>query len=438
MKFITSPKRYYKGTHRVISPEQTKKIGLKKIKSSGLEVFKKIIRIDMHDILGIPVYAAIHNNKFNNSNQPSWGKGVTASAAYVSSMMERAERYSASDAGQWAQEIVYASFKDINRQAAISRWDFVPCNLQRKLYTKSEINKQIFPWVKCFSLSRNKEVFVPANLVYLKSDWCQNDFSDTTGLAAGNNIEEAVLHALCEIIERHLEDTIHWNRLRAPLIDNESINKGELKKIIRRFTQKNINLHLSYLTGDFKIPAIRAFAYPKEGPYIKSASFYYSIGVHPDKTVAAMRALTELAQSRACALYKIKNKYIKIGKSGKFPSEFRYFLGEIIRESNKLCFDNIPSYDNGDLVKDIKFIIDLLHAKGCEIIVKDLTHPLMGIPTVRVLVQGLQPGILGIGIANLNHKAARLSAHLKYQYFFVNNIKNITLWDDRVSLSKLS
>jgi len=425
----SSPKTYYKGTHRTISPEETKRIILKKIRHSNLPIYEKIIRIDHLDKIGIPVYAVIHSNRFNNSRLPSWGKGLTDDLAYVSGLMERVERYSASDIYVRRKEIIYSEFKGIKDERMISRWDLIPCNLQRKLYSKKEIDKQVRPWVRCFSLTKNKNVLIPANLIFFKADGCKDDFSDTTGLASGNNIEEAILHGLCEVIERHLQDVIHWNKIKVPSINIESICDYDLKRIITKIQSKGmITLHLSYLTSDFKIPVIRVFGYPKKGPYLGSFGFYTSVGVHPDKKIALARALTEFVQARVSGLYRIKNKYDKVYKFKVFPYNIYNFFNDIIGEDT-LPFDKIVSYKNKDILEDIELIINILHSKGCEIIVKDLTHPKIGIPTVRVLVKGLQPGIFGIGIVDLNHKAARISKYLDYYSYLQKNIQNITLTD---------
>ena len=62
-------------------------------------------------------------------------------------------------------------------------------------------------WVHGYDLIEEVEKLVPLNAVvcpYLPLD-ANSAILDTSsnGLASGNNIEEAVCHALCEIVERH-------------------------------------------------------------------------------------------------------------------------------------------------------------------------------------------------------------------------------------------
>lgn len=423
----SSLKTYYKGTHRIISPQETKTGILKKIRYSKLPIYEKIKKIDRLDKIKIPVYAVIHNNKFHNCRLPSWGKGMTDDLAFVSALMERVERYSSSDVDARSGEIIYSDFESIKAQGAVSRWDLVPCNLQRKFYSKKEINRQKGPWVKCFSLTKKTDIFIPANLVFFNSGICKDDFSDTTGLASGNSIEEAVLHGLCEIIERHLQDTVHWNKIKIPAIDIGSVDDPGLRKLMDRFSSNGIKLHLSYLKSDFRIPVIRVFGYSEKPPYFGSYSFYTAIGVHPDKKVALSRALTEFAQSRVTGIYRIKYKNEKIQKFKFFPDSIYNFFNDPVDWKNVLSFKEIVNFENKDILKDIESIIDTLRITGCEVFIKDLTHPRINIPTVRVLVSNMQPGIFGIGIIDLNHKVARVSKHLNYYKYLIRNIKKIEL-----------
>ena len=444
MQLHSSKKLFFDGTHRAVAPKETKKRILKEIKRSQLPIYDKIIDISGYNKAKVPIYAIAHSKRFgkcklpgwkctgtccSNCRLPSWGKGLTDDAALVSGLMERVERYVASDITARENEIIFSDLYSLKKKGAMSRWDFVPCNLQRKLYTKKEIDKQARPWVRCFSLTKNKDVFIPTNLIFFNSDWCKDDFSDSTGLASGNTFEEAIVHALCETIERHQEDVVLWNRIKVPTISIESIKDRDLIKLIKDIQVKEgLEVYISYLTGPFKIPVIRVFAYPRKPPYFLDLSYYSTIGVHPDKRVALSRALTELIQSRVSLLYRNEKNYDhdKVYSSNYFPHEMLSFFTTTISD-RVISFDEIKSYENKDILDDIKLITNILHNLGSEVIIKDLTHPQIDIATVRVLITGLQPGIFGICIIDLNHKAARITPHLHYYNYLKKNIKNIEL-----------
>lgn len=252
-----------------------------------------------------------------------------------------------------------------------------PCSLQsaaqiffkrRNRQSDSGLDKMLFSIEK-------KYVFVPANLVYFKSDWCTNDFSDTTGLASGNNIEEAILHAMCEVIERHVEDLVCWNRIKVPTVDIATISTHDTKKIINHLSSIGLKLKFSYLNIGFNIPVIRVFAYlEKTQVYPSSYSFYTSVGAHPNKDIAMLRALTEFAQTRASIFYKFKNKFDKITFCKQMPRHIFDFFSETI-DNKRIGFDEVQSHSNNDILSDINLIIKILDKNGHEVIIKDLTHP---------------------------------------------------------------
>ena len=60
------------------------------------------------------------------------------------------------------------------------------------------------PWYEGFDIISNEEIFVPAHAVFhpLPPRFLGPFRTSTNGLASGNTFEEAVFHALSEVIER--------------------------------------------------------------------------------------------------------------------------------------------------------------------------------------------------------------------------------------------
>ncbi len=409
-KTLKKSKKYFLvGNHRTVNPKKTYAVVTEAIKRAQLPIWDNIERIDSFDILGLPVFAVIHQDIFHNSKTPNWGKGPTEILAQVSGMMERVERYSASDVNK--KILKFDRFNNLKKRA-ISRWDLVPCNLQRSLYTKAELDDKKIYWENCFSLTTGDEVFIPANLVYFLPVPELKDFSYTAGLAAGNSIEEAIIYALCELIEHHLEELYYRNKIKSSTIDLKSIENQEIKKMVESYVSNDMELCLSYTNLNFGIPVVRAFAFPKNGPYLNSYGFYAAMGVHPDKDVAITRALTELAQFRSAAIYAKENGMEKISLSEKKPQHIFDFFSSIIDSKKKIHYNQIKNYALDDMKDEIEMLTNILENKGCEVIFKDLTHPILKIPVVRVIILGLQPGIFGSGIIDLDHPAARISEQL--------------------------
>ena len=62
----------------------------------------------------------------------------------------------------------------------------------------------VLPWVEGWDIANDKPVLVPAQAVFhpLPRNFRQIFRTSTNGLASGNTREEAIFHALCEVIER--------------------------------------------------------------------------------------------------------------------------------------------------------------------------------------------------------------------------------------------
>src|SRR5512133_2140871 len=81
--------------------------------------------------------------------------------------------------------------------------------------------------------------------------------SNTNGLASGNNMEEAVLHGLCEVIERDAWSLCEGRRrINADL----ELDIPEVQRIARMFTDKGIELHFKDMTSDIGLPVIAVAA----------------------------------------------------------------------------------------------------------------------------------------------------------------------------------
>jgi len=68
------------------------------------------------------------------------------------------------------------------------------------------VMRQSVAWVKGVELNSNQETWVPAIAVfhpYVSKMDLPLFRTSTNGLACGNNLEEAVLHGLCEVVERN-------------------------------------------------------------------------------------------------------------------------------------------------------------------------------------------------------------------------------------------
>ena len=118
-------------------------------------------------------------------------------------------------------------------------------------------------WVRGWSLTRGREVFVPAVLTYLNfpvrtpSEQFVNPIS--TGTAAHSDLREAVLGGLLEVIERDSIALTWLQRLRLPAVAVDPDTLGEVAAEYHRVgTSTELETHLFDATTDYGVPTLYA------------------------------------------------------------------------------------------------------------------------------------------------------------------------------------
>ena len=156
-------------------------------------------------------------------------------------------------------------------------------------------------------------------------------------MASGNVIEEAICHALCEVVERDaaslseftssafqyhilrtIENSFIQNGIKLKTIESKkfiddngiysdvnlnNIDSEQIKYLLKRFENCQITLNIKNITSNLGIPTFIAssvewinhdYGYLVEGH-----------GTHPDSRIALIRAITEVSQSRA-VIFKVQ------------------------------------------------------------------------------------------------------------------------------------
>jgi ribosomal protein S12 methylthiotransferase accessory factor len=356
--------------------------------------------------VGLPVFKVNCKNRHNE-----WGKGASEEQSKASALMERVERFS-SIAGNWENPPIIKDKKFSEIAEAISYWDFVPCNLNRALWTKEKMDALPMDWVKVFSLRDKKEKFVPAQFVFL--GYPQKNYLDytcSTGLAAGNTLEEAATQALCEILERHFLHTLSLNGEKTAVIDLDSAQNPELKKILKNLQERGFQIVANNFSGGWNVCTVSVLLFhpEEEGIFEKKYSTKYGTAVDPE--VALIRAITEVAQNRAAFL---SEKKVPVEKEEKERIKKEILIAYQERTENlpQISIQALPNISQNDFQKDLEKLTAEIAAQGYDVLFFDLTHPVLQIPAVRMIIPGLQPNFLLLGREILD-KRSRISQHLK-------------------------
>jgi ribosomal protein S12 methylthiotransferase accessory factor len=234
-------------------------------------------------------------------------------------------------------------------------------------------------------------------------------------------MEEAICHALCEVIERdavsiaefsssafqyHLLKTIENGFLNNGIlirslesknfiddntvysdIDLNGLDYPPVKKIVREFHKCQISLKVKDITTEIGIPTFIAssvewvnhdYGYLVEGH-----------GTHPDSRIALMRAITEVSQSRAANIQGSRDDLRKMKYDPQNSDENKSW--QFMASPKKKAFTEVNSFYNDDILDDIKLILGNLKNKGFKnAIVVNLTNSRLQVPVVRIIVPGLE------------------------------------------------
>lgn len=375
LTFSHVKKQFFDGTHRSRSPEETLRVIEPLMDEIGVVSVEDVTSLDR---LGIPCYSVFRPTAAIGAAKYHAGKGKGPLQAKVSAMMEAIERYSGEYRGD---AMACESFESLGIRRALDPADLI---LPRPLE-----DNEILHWTPAWDLLNEEEIMVPSNAVFHPYDCLGQTvplfISDTNGLAAGNVMEEAVLHALFEVIER---DALSRAERRHDMGTRLTVgDTGPVREILDLYAAHGIEIHLWLLDGRTVVPTVAAAA---DDTVAKDpALLVMGAGTHLDPTIAALRALTEVAQSRASQL-----------QGGRVNPERQQLLERIgydrmkrinkewFRDAPSTAIDSLPNLATDYFDEDIGVALAAVEKEADRVLVCDLTRS--EVPVVRVIVPGFE------------------------------------------------
>jgi YcaO-like protein with predicted kinase domain len=255
------------------------------------------------DCVGIPVWMAVRPN--SKTLAVSQGKGLSKAAAQASAIMEAAE---IATAERCAIPLRTCALQDLSTEGIYA----TPLNSLIARGERLITDAETVDWVEGYDLLQHRTVWVPADAVSLKPVdslgrkprfWQSSD-----GLASGNILLEAVVHGLCERVER--DASVLW-LLRSDkdvldcCIDPASLNDGAVDALAAQIERAGLQLRLFDMTSDVGVPVLFAIIAPKPNGHEKHWKHFdlsSGMGCHPSFARAAIRAITEAAQTRVTSI----------------------------------------------------------------------------------------------------------------------------------------
>jgi ribosomal protein S12 methylthiotransferase accessory factor len=261
--------------------------------SLGISRVTDITRLDR---LGLPVFASIRPRGW--TLRVHAGKGLDADEARIGALMEALETELA-ELDAWQEPDAVRSLAELQ-----SQW---PGGLRPEHFAPDQgaslSAAERWPAVACECLVTGQRarpgVLLPDALVRLPKpgrigprgfSWSSN------GLASGNTLDEATLHALLELLER---DTLALHSVR-----DESRRLWPLPAPFEawatRWQAEGVELYVRELPNEFGLACFEAHLAEPNSADVNLAS---GSGLHLDRGIALARAVSEAAQSRLSTLH---------------------------------------------------------------------------------------------------------------------------------------
>lgn len=381
--FQKVPITYFGCTHRSIPPERTIENVEGKLKAAGVTRIAEITHLDR---LGIPVYSAIRPGAADGAVSIYAGKGATKSQAKASAMMEAFERYSAEIDQEDTVNFSRGTYLEMEKAVDPETLILPPLSYESQ---KTELE-----WVKAVEVNDEQDYLVPANAIfhpYIPESGSVIFKSNTNGLASGNRIEEAVYHGITEVIERDAWSIFEAKKESKNEVDCEGIENPLIRDMLQKFKKTGIDVKLLDLTADIKITTIAAVS---DDTVLKDpALLSLGVGTHLNPEVAVIRALTEVAQSRATQIHGTRedtNRAVFMRKAG--YNRMKRINKHWFNDEYKLVnIKDLKDKSKSNFREDIETCTKILDKNGFKrIYYVDLTRRQVDIPVTRVIIPGLE------------------------------------------------
>lgn len=220
------------------------------------------------------VLATQHNWSHDSAqgNFDGAGGAIDPQRASDISIVESLERYSSCT---WDPNGIITAREDELGEAAIGPNSWPQCSATELAAPDSSLNEYDarlpIRWQRAWSLTRGKEVFVPANIVYLRFPiyspselFCH---SVSTGSAAHSSMSEAVLGGLLEVVERDSISLTWLQRMRLPRVNvDPAALTDHAREYYRVGTSTNLEVRIFDATTDFGIPVLYAVQLSDDDP----------------------------------------------------------------------------------------------------------------------------------------------------------------------------
>jgi YcaO-like protein with predicted kinase domain len=380
-------KIFFRGSHRVVTPEQTLERVRRLLPAMGITRVANVTGLDSIDI---PVVMVFRPNA--RSLSVSQGKGVTLAAAKASGVMESIETYHAEHI---TLPLKLASFEELRYTHNL----LDPVQLAQPPETRYHPNRQML-WVEAEDLQRDERVWLPFEPIHLNYTLPSPPGSgcfvaSSNGLASGNHILEAISHAICEVVERDAVALWHLSGKKAQRgtrIDLATVDDPDCRELLTKYECASIEVGVWDATSDIGIATFVCLVAERTPNPVRRLPVVINFGCHPARSVALARALTETAQSRLTYIAGSRDNLLRREYQAALNGDVQEYFRRLLKADDpRRDFHEVSNYEGERFLDDVQFELSCLCSAGIErVLLVDLTRPEFRIGVVRIVIPGLE------------------------------------------------
>jgi YcaO-like protein with predicted kinase domain len=379
-------KVYRNGTYRICSPADTLQRVRPHFDAMGIT---RVANVTGLDHIGIPVVMVCRPNSRGLS--VSQGKGLGLEDAKASGVMEAIEFFHAEHI---ELPLTFESYAGLRRHARVADVAALPQGHDSRFRP----NLRVF-WIEGYDLLNEEPVWVPYELVHtdfrLPRMAGANCFlRSANGLASGNHRVEALIHGICEVIERDavaLWDVNAREQRQATAVRLETVDDPACRRVLETYSEAGIAVAVWNATSDIGVPTFLCHILEFDDVFRRLYAAG-GCGCHPSRNTALLRALLEAAQSRLTVIVGARDdiprsEYLRY-RSARI---LKYFRSQMQPPDPGIGFDEIPTFDGATLNEDLDCLLRCLRRADIrQVIAVDLSKPDLGIPVVRTVIPFLE------------------------------------------------
>lgn len=251
--------------------------------------------------------------------------------------------------------------------------------------------KTYFGWdrMKCVpfqDIFQNKTVWLPVRFLH----W----IIGSNGMCAGNTREEALIHGISEILERHVLKTLYSNPVALPEIDANYFSDTEVSKRLSNFKDtRRLSFRIKDCSLGQNLPVIGLLVENKENDL-----YDFHLGADPSPITALERCLTEMLQGGDFQFKWLNDRdhhFLSEGHPGIVKKHFHRSILAYAGLWPPVIFANNCEKDftgfrhpvSKSDEDDLSYLMNLVEKLGYKILIRETSF--LGFPSFHVVIPGI-------------------------------------------------